>query len=64
MPQPLASFNNTVHIHEGSGNLSFLCKSDGNSPQTYSIVIVDLVSTRTDAEQSELKWKYLVVHTR
>ena len=55
MPQSLASFNNTVHIHEGSGNLSFLCKSDGNSPQTYSIVIVDLVSTGTDAEQSELK---------
>ena len=30
------------HANQVSGNLSFLCKSDGNSLQTHSNVIVDL----------------------
>ena len=47
--------NGVIHANQVSGNLSFLCKSDGNSLQTHSIVIVDLVYTGADAEQSELK---------
>ena len=46
-----------LNLHRGKlrGNLSFLCKSDVNSLQTHSIVIVDLVYTGVDAEQNELK---------
>ena len=32
-----------IHANQVSGNLSFLCRRDGNSLQTHSIVIVDLV---------------------
>ena len=44
-----------LHRGEHRGNLSFPCKSDGNSLQTHSTVIVHLVYTGADAKQSELK---------